>query len=123
MRTFKDTRGKSWFDLVPEMDWQVDTTVNYPGTIRAFHLHRKKTEWMFIVEGEYRFVLTDPDDFVYLSQGEIIKIDPGRWHGYQVLGEKPGIIIEIADAKHNLEKPDDEREAWNKFSDWEKEKK
>lgn len=123
MRIFKDTRGKSWFDIVPEMDWQVDVTVSYPGTVRAFHHHYGKTEWMFVVVGEFKFVLTDPDETVFLSQGEVVRIDPERWHGYQALGDQPGIMMEISTAKHDLANPDDQRKPWDTFDDWEKERK
>lgn len=123
MRTFKDTRGKSWFDIVPEMDWQVDITLSYPGTIRGFHHHSHKTEWMFAILGEFKFVLTNPDEIVFLSQGEVVKIDTDRWHGYQVLGERLGIMMEISDAKHDLSNPDDQRKPWNAFDSWEKERK
>src|SRR3990167_6109889 len=123
MRTFKDTRGRSWFDIVKEMEGQVDITVSYPGTILAFHYHEAKTEWMFVVQGHYKFVLTDPLETVYLSQGEVIKIDPRRWHGYQNIGTDEGIVMEIADRKHNVDSPDDFRKPYNEFDKWEKEKK
>lgn len=123
MRTFKDTRGKSWFDLLPELAGQIDITVSYPGTIRAFHLHKQKTEWLFAVEGEFKVVLDAPNQVVYLSQGEIIMIEPGRWHGYQVLGGEEGIMMEYADYKHDLKNPDDFRRRFDEFDKWEKEKK
>lgn len=123
MRISKDTRGRSWFDLVPKMEYQVDSTVSYPGTVRAFHYHDHKVEWMFIAQGHYKFVLTDPMEVVYLSQGDIIKIIPGRWHGYQNIGTEEGIVIEIASKKHNMENPDDKREPYDKYDKWEKEKK
>lgn len=123
MRQSRDTRGRSWFDLVPEMKWQVDSTVSYPGTIRAFHYHDHKTEWMFVAKGNYKFVLTHPIKIVYLSEGEIIRIDPKRWHGYQNVGNEEGIVIEVADKKHSLENPDDKRMPYDKFDTWEKERK
>ena len=123
MRTFKDTRGRSWFDIVPEMKWQIDSTVSYPGTIRAFHYHDYKTEWMIVVKGQYKFVLSHPLETIYLSEGEVIKIDPKRWHGYQNIGTEEGIVIEIADKKHNVDKPDDKRESYDKYNTWEKERK
>jgi len=124
MRKFRDTRGKSWFDIVSEMDWQVDITESYPGTIRAFHHHLHKTEWMFVVLGEFKFVLTNPDAVVFLSQGDFLKIDPERWHGYQALSsEVTGIMMEVSTSKHDLANPDDQRKPWDAFDDWEKEKK
>jgi len=123
MRTFRDTRGKSWFDIVSQADWQIDVTVSYPGTIRAFHHHYHKIEWMFVILGEFKFVLTDPDEIVFLSQGDVIRIDPGRWHGYQALGGQSGIMLEVATAKHSLTDPDDQRKPWNTFDSWEKARK
>lgn len=123
MRTFKDTRGKSWYDIIPDMNGQLDVTINYPGTIRAFHWHAEKIEWMFVASGEVKFVLTDPHEEIFASQGDMVKIEPGRWHGYQALGEKEAIVIEVADKKHDLVAPDDERKPYNEFNTWEKEKK
>lgn len=123
MRQFKDTRGRSWYDLVPDSKWQMDVTINYPGTIRGFHFHKKKREWMFAVTGHYKFVLTNPDEIVYLSEGELIYIEPGRWHGYQNISAGEGIMIEYADQKHDLKNPDDERKPFDAFDSWEKERK
>jgi len=123
MRKFKDTRGRSWFDIVTKSPYQVDITVSYPGTVRAFHYHDYKTEWMFAVRGHYKFVLTDPMEIVYLSEDEVVEITPGRWHGYQNIGTDEGIIMEIADKRHNLDNPDDKRKPYNEFDNWEKEKK
>src|SRR3990167_4801700 len=57
MRTFKDTRGKCWYDIVPELSGQIDIAVNYPGTIRAFHYHRQRTEWLFAISGDFKVIL------------------------------------------------------------------
>lgn len=123
MRIFKDTRGKSWFDLVPEMAGQIDITYNYPGTIRGFHCHEYKTEIFFAVTGEFKLVLTNPDEIVYMSQGDALKIAPNRWHGYQVLGDKPAIMFEWSSLKFNLDKPDDKRKPYDAFDKWQKERK
>lgn len=123
MRSSKDTRGRSWFDIVPEMEWQVDSTVSYPGTIRAFHYHEHKIEWMFVAQGHYKFVLSHPTEIYYLSQGDMIQIEPYRWHGYQNIGTEEGIVIEVANKKHDLENPDDARKPYDTFDTWEKEKK
>jgi dTDP-4-dehydrorhamnose 3,5-epimerase len=125
MRTNKDTRGKCWYDVLPIKEGQVDIACNYPGTVRAFHYHYKKREIMMVLQGEFKFVVTKSGKKIvqYLSPGESIEIEPGCWHGYQVIGGKPGIILEWADEKHDVEKPDDDREVWNKFDDWEVERK
>ena len=123
MRTFKDTRGRSWFDIVPEMVGQIDITANYPGTIRGFHSHDFKTEWFFAITGNFKLVLTDPDEIIYMSAGDCVRIEPGRWHGYQVLGIEESIMLEYSTHKHNLKNPDDKKKPYNAFDKWEKEKK
>ena len=123
MRTFKDTRGRSWFDIVNKSPYQVDITYSYPDTIRAFHYHKKKTEWMFIVKGHFKFVLTNPKEVLFLSEGDVVEIKPKRWHGYQNVGWQDGIVMEVADQRHNLKNPDDYRKPYNAFDKWEKERK
>ena len=123
MRTFKDTRGRNWFDIISAIEGQIDITVSYPGTIRAFHYHTYKTEWMFIIKGHYKFVLTNPNETVYLSEGECIEITSTRWHGYQSIGNDEGFVMEYANKKHDLENPDDDKDVWNAYDNWEKEKK
>lgn len=122
MRTFKDTRGKSWYDIIEEMPGQIDITVNYPGTIRAFHWHDKKIEWMFVIKGEVKFVLTDPQETIFASQGEMVKIEPHRWHGYQAL-QQEAIVLEYSDKKHDVTNPDDERKPFYTYDLWQKESK
>jgi dTDP-4-dehydrorhamnose 3,5-epimerase len=128
MRIFKDTRGKSWFDIIGETG-QVDITITYPEAIRAFHYHERKYEIFFVIEGEYKIVVYDTQASIkkktvtYLSQGDSIRIEPYTWHGYQVLGEKRGIIMEYSSERHNLNNPDDQRKPYNEFDNWEKEKK
>ena len=105
------------------MKGQIDVTTNYPGTIRAFHYHDIKTEWMFCVVGEFKFVLTDPEEVIFMSQGDVVKVDPKRWHGYQALGEERAIMLEYSTHKHDLKNPDDKRKPYDAFDKWEKEKK
>ena len=121
MRTFKDYRGRSWFDILPHLDGQIDITVNYPGTIRAFHCHHVKTEYMFVVRGEFKFVLSDPLETIYASAGDVVEITPRRWHGYQYLGSDEGIVMEYGTHKHDLTSPDDDRLPYQQFDDWTKE--
>ena len=61
MRIFKDTRGKSWFNVFEDIKGQIDVTISYPGTVRAFHYHDLQVEYWFVVKGEYKFVLKKPN--------------------------------------------------------------
>ncbi len=126
MNIFKDDRGKSWFDIFPELNinGQVNFNISYPGTIKAFHRHKNQTDYFFCLEGEMRLVLVDSDTrIIYLSQGDLVQVDPGTWHGFQVLGNQPCKMLYYCTNKYNSEEPDEERAEWNEFFDWEISKK
>lgn len=123
MRTNIDTRGKGFYDIFPIQQGQTNVSFSYPGTIRAFHRHQKLHEYFFCAGGVLRLVLTDPLTIIYMERGDMVKIDPGRWHGFQVVGTEVGIMIEYQTEKYDAKSPDDEREAWDKFYKWEEERK
>lgn len=123
MRTNKDTRGQSHFDVFEKQEGQTDVSYNFPEVIRAFHLHKKKDEWWFCIKGKFKVVLNNPLETHYLSSGDKIFIAKDRWHGFQVLGSEPAIMLEYCDKKHDLENPDDCRKPYNEFDGWEIERK
>jgi len=123
LRNHKDTRGRSYYDLFESQQGQTDISYNYPGTIRAFHQHLKKDETWVCVRGDFKVVLSDPLDTIYLSEGERVLIERGRWHGFQVLGADLAIMLEFTTEKHDEDNLDDYRKPYNAFDEWETEKK
>jgi dTDP-4-dehydrorhamnose 3,5-epimerase-like enzyme len=123
MRVNKDTRGKSYFDIFAAQKGQTDLSYNHPGTIRAFHQHQYKEEYWLCVKGEFKVVLSDPIETIYLSPGELCEIKRGRWHGFQVLGSTEGIMVEHTTAKHDMDNLDDYRKPYDAFDNWEIERK
>jgi dTDP-4-dehydrorhamnose 3,5-epimerase-like enzyme len=123
MRINKDTRGRSSFDVFSIQNGQTDLSYNYPGVIRGFHQHLEKDEYWLCVSGNFKVVLSDPLEIIYLSPGEIAEINRGRWHGFQVLGQTEGIMIEYTTSKHDINNPDDYRKPYDEFDTWEIEKK
>ena len=123
MRTNKDSRGKGFYDIFPTQEGQTDVSFSFPGTIRAFHHHNIKTEYFFCAGGELELILTDPFERVYMEKGDMKEIAPGRWHGFKILGNEIGVMLEYSTHKHNLENPDDDRKPFDEFYKWETEKK
>jgi len=123
MRINKDTRGKGFYDLFPRECGQTDISFSYPGTIRAFHMHKIKTEWFFCAGGIIRLVLTDPFEEFFMERGDMVEIKPGRWHGFQILGDELGVMLEHSTHKYEMDNPDDFRKPYNEFTNWEIEKK
>ena len=123
MRINKDTRGKGFYDIFPKQVGQTDVSFSYPGTIRAFHMHRIKTEWFFCGGGIIQLVLTDPFEVIYMEKGDVVEIIPNRWHGFKILGDELGVMLEYSNEKFDLKDPDDLRKPFDKFYKWETERK
>ena len=110
---------------------QVSAALSYPGTIKAFHFHRRQTDlWvpmagMFQValvdlrEGSHTFGLKNTLYLGALRPWQLL-IPPGVGHGYKVIGETPGILVYVTSRLYD---PQDEgRILYNDASiryDWE----
>lgn len=99
---------------------QTTFTVAYPGTIKAFHWHKKQDDLWFIAGGkatvvlydlregsptygETQTILADEDD------PQLILIPQGVAHGYKALGDKPVLLFYHTTESYNAAAPDEER--------------
>jgi len=85
---------------------QVSATLSYPGTIKAFHFHRRQTDCWIPAMGSLQVALVDlrPDSptfgrrntmYVGLLRPWQIVIPPGVGHGYKALGADPSMLIYV----------------------------
>lgn len=93
---------------------QVSHALARTGVLKAWHLHRRQTDWMYVVLGEIQLVLYDTrtksptfGQLMEFSLGnknrpQVIKIPPGVAHGYKVT-KGPMHIIYIADREYDSE--------------------
>ncbi|MBI5553767.1 MAG: dTDP-4-dehydrorhamnose 3,5-epimerase family protein [Candidatus Diapherotrites archaeon] len=109
----------------------------FPGAIKAFHFHRKQTDWVACVQGNVRLVLADfrefwndgkgiegresllrqkvvPKQFFLGEKNPVfLRIPKGIWHGYCALGHQPASIMYVTDQVYD---PSDEyRVPWDFF--------
>jgi dTDP-4-dehydrorhamnose 3,5-epimerase len=100
----------------PHESTQVSAALSYPGTIKAFHIHRLQTDFWTAAYGMFQVALADlrPDSPTFgvrntLYVGTLrpwqIVIPPGVAHGYKVLGAEPAMLIYLTDRTYN---PEDE---------------
>lgn len=100
----------------PAESTQVSAALSYPGTIKAFHIHQKQTDYWVPAAGMFQVVLADrrEDSPTYGRVNTIycgmlkplqILIPPGVAHGYKVIGEQAGILVYVTDRKYD---PSDE---------------
>jgi len=99
---------------------QTTYTMSYPGTIKAFHWHRKQDDLWFVATGMAQVVLHDlREDSPTKGRTEVycmgehryglLLIPRGVAHGYRVLGEKPVGLIYHTTRSYNPKEPDEER--------------
>lgn len=114
---------------------QTTFTVAYPGTIKAFHWHKKQDDLWFFSSGKAVVVLYDmrEDSPTYGETQEIvcdaenypqlILIPIGVAHGYKVLGNEPAHLLYHVTESYKADSPDEERIAYDDEKigyDWDK---
>lgn len=103
---------------------QTTFTVAYPGTIKAFHWHKKQDDLWFVAQGKAMIVLHDlredsktkgETQVIYAGEGDykLILIPVGVAHGYKVLSDEPVLLFYHTTEPYNAKNPDEERIAHN----------
>ena len=106
----------------PAESTQVSSAFTYPGTVKAFHYHRRQTDCWTPVAGMLQVALVDlrEGSATFGARNTIyagvvrpwqILVPPGVAHGYKVLGMEPALLVYLTDRFYD---PDDEgRIAYN----------
>lgn len=88
----------------PAATTQVSTALSYPGTIKAFHIHKHQTDCWLAAAGMFQVALVDLREgspthglrntlYVGVLRTWQIIIPPGVAHGYKVIGGDPGVLV------------------------------
>ncbi|MEO0131117.1 MAG: dTDP-4-dehydrorhamnose 3,5-epimerase family protein [candidate division WOR-3 bacterium] len=99
---------------------QVYISVAYPGIIKAWHYHKRQTDFFTIIKGMAKVVLYDyrENSQTYKEINEffigelnplLIKIPPLVLHGFKPLGNEPAYLLNIPTEVYNYENPDEYR--------------
>lgn len=106
----------------PSDSTQVSAALSYPGAIKAFHFHRRQTDFWTVAEGMLQVALVDlrPDSPTFGRKNTLyigtlrpwqLLIPPGVGHGYKVIGAAPALLVYLTDRFYD---PSDEgRIAYN----------
>jgi len=99
---------------------QVYVTTAYPGVVKAWHLHRKQTDFFCCVRGMMRLALYD-DREGSPTRGEVnewcmgehrllaVKIPPGVLHGFQCISETEALVVNTVTHPYDRGDPDEYR--------------
>lgn len=99
---------------------QTTFTVAYPGTIKAFHWHKKQDDLWFFARGKALVVLHDLRDGsptkgetqtikASADEPQLILIPTGVAHGYKALGNEPVHLFYHTTESYDADEPDEER--------------
>lgn len=125
MQVFHDDRGflmevlKDGEPLFQNIK-QTTFTEAYPGTIKAFHWHKRQYDMWFFTSGAAQVVLHDlrndsptykETNVFYMGEANpmLLSIPPGVAHGYRVLGMKPAALFYHTTEAYDPANPDEER--------------
>ena len=89
----------SW-DIIGEPIVQVHLTTTLPGRHRAWGLHQRSTDRLFVVPGCVNEVTVSEK-----SPGLLI-VPPNIYHGWENIGTDEAIVINMPTAMYNYEAPD-----------------
>ncbi|MGB9561840.1 MAG: dTDP-4-dehydrorhamnose 3,5-epimerase family protein [bacterium] len=99
---------------------QVYITTTYPGVVKAWHLHKKQTDYIVCIQGMIKLVIYDDREnsstkgkieelFIGENNLLLVVIPPGLWHGWKAIGTKEAIVINIPTEPYNRDNPDEFR--------------
>ncbi len=138
LRKNADERG--YLMEILRSDWegfekfgQSYVSLNYPGVVRAWHYHKRQTDYFVCLSGMIKVPLFDGrtasktyrqiNEFVMGEDNPIlVKIPPGVYHGYKTLGVKPSLLINFPTELYDPQASDEFRAPWDTKEipyDWE----
>jgi dTDP-4-dehydrorhamnose 3,5-epimerase len=122
VRIFADDRGWSMMNQFQEVlrpEGQINYSVQYPGVVKAWHRHRRQTDFWLCIRGQMKVgIYRERDDQAWMAiVGElspaVIVIPPTLWHGVATVGcDKAGLLYYVTES-YNPSQPDEERREWD----------
>ncbi len=107
-------------DPIFEQFGQCYVSVSYPGVIRAWHYHKKQTDYFCCVKGMIKIPLYDAREesptrgeinefFIGEQNMAVVKIPIGVYHGYKVISSEPAYLLNFPTKPYRREDPDEYR--------------
>jgi dTDP-4-dehydrorhamnose 3,5-epimerase len=108
---------KSTWDIAGEPIVQVQATTTFPGRIRAWGLHRRNVDRLFVAAGLLKIVCYDGregsptlgrvNEFSVSDRNPgLLRIPPNIYHGWKNIGITEAIVINLPTTTYDYEDPD-----------------
>ena len=99
---------------------QVYITTAYPGVTKAWHYHKKQSDFFTTVQGMMKLVLYDDREgsptrgqinefFIGVHNPILVMIPPRVLHGFKCIGEHEAIVVNCPSEPYNRTAPDEFR--------------
>jgi len=125
LKTIPDERGRLVEILRNDDDvykkfGQVYITTNYPGVVKAWHMHSLQEDNVCCISGMIKLVLFDGrkkstsfgklmELFIGNNNMNLIQIPKNIYHGWKCISQTESIVINIPDRTYNYDNPDEIR--------------
>ncbi len=99
---------------------QIYMTTAYPGVVKAWHYHKRQSDYFACLRGMMKLVLFDArkksktsrevqELFVGDHRPVLVRIPPGVYHGFKCISAVETIVINIPDEPYRRGDPDEYR--------------
>lgn len=111
----KDKRG-SFTELFIEKDIkQISFSISLPNIIRAWHKHKKQTDYICVLKGKVKICVSDnkkiEEYILWGGELQVLKIPKNLWHGTKNIGGNTSYILYGVTKKYNKKDPDEQRKS------------
>lgn len=131
---FTDDRGWSLMNQMQGVmsgQGQINFSVQYPGVIKAWHRHRKQTDFWICLQGHIKVGIHRESDgtswriVIGEKRPGTVIIPPPLWHGAATVGASPAGLLYYVTHAFDPADPDEERRAHDSVAgfSWEVEHK
>jgi dTDP-4-dehydrorhamnose 3,5-epimerase len=112
---------------------QVYMTTNYPGVVKAWHLHKVQEDMVSCVKGMIKLVLFDAREdsptrgevqefFIGEHNPLLVRVPAGVYHGWKGISVDESVVVNIPTEMYDYDSPDEHRLPWDTSEipyDWE----
>lgn len=103
---------------------QLYMTTNYPGVVKAWHLHDKQEDLVCCVKGMIKLVLYDAREdssskgtvgefFIGDHNPMLVSVPAGVYHGWKGISEHESVVVNVPTEMYDYENPDERRLPWD----------
>jgi dTDP-4-dehydrorhamnose 3,5-epimerase len=103
---------------------QVYMTTNYPGVVKAWHLHKVQEDMVCCVKGMIKLVLYDAREgssthgqlaefFIGDYNPTLVRVPAGVYHGWKGISTDESVVVNLPTEMYDYDNPDEHRLEWN----------